>query len=114
MFFFHTLENCLDFRILPCNSIIESENLQEYLAHEAKYRTMLFNYLIIIIEQDKKTVLVLKNILMMIMNRQFQMTQWLAAFCSEKHPSKLYKLRLDEEVNMRSNKNYQAMQRPTK
>lgn len=93
---------------------MESENLQEYLEHETKYRTILFNYLIIIIEQDKETVLVLNNILKMIMNRQFQMTEWLQAFCREKHPSKLYELRLDEKINMRSNKNYQAMQRPTK
>lgn len=42
-----TLENCSDFKILPCNSIIESDILQEYLAARSKvpdHAFLLFDY----------------------------------------------------------------------
>lgn len=42
-----TLENCSDFKILPCNSIIESDNLKEYLAARSKvpdHAFLLFEY----------------------------------------------------------------------
>lgn len=47
-----TLENCSDLKILPCNSIIiESDNLQEYLAAQSKVPDNAFLLFVIILEQ---------------------------------------------------------------